>query len=354
MTTNRRLPGGPELRTLALVLPLALLTACGSAPRRDTPGKPAAAATAPSRPSYYSDDGPPESIPVDLARIPDAQPTDEPYHRGSQKPYTVFGRTYVPIINNDPFRQTGTASWYGRKFHGQKTATGETYDMFAMSAAHPTLPLPSFARVTNLDNQKSVVVRVNDRGPFLHDRIIDLSFAAAQRIGIAGPGSGRVLVERVFAGDTPQMALAPSRPAPAAVTVTPLGASPPPPSPAALPDAPPSPAAAPAPAAPPVALVTVPTPNPPVVQTAPTPVTAEGSGFYIQLGAFGSADNAGQFRDRMRRDMGWMRDPIGVIFASGLHRVRIGPFANREEAEAIATKVRESHGITPLISRSGS
>jgi rare lipoprotein A len=372
----------PALRIFALLMPLALLAACGSAPKREAqPGKPPGAATAPTKPSYYSDDGPPENIPVDLARIPDAVPADEPYHRGSQRPYTVFGRTYVPIINNDPFRQTGIASWYGRKFHGQKTATGETYDMFAMSAAHPTLPLPSYARVTNLDNQKSVVVRLNDRGPFLHERIIDLSYAAAHRIGIAGPGSGRVMIERVFPGQALQVASAPagtSVPAPArppspAVAVTPLPSAPALPAPTPLPDVLPgagstgagatgstsasgtasAPASAPTSSTPAVAGVTVPTPNPPVVQTAPTPITAEGQGFYIQLGAFGSAENANQFRDRMRRDMNWMRDPIGVTFASGLHRVRIGPFTNREEAEAIATKVRETHGITPLISKPG-
>ncbi len=390
----------PALRSFALAVPLALLAACGSAPKRETPtAKPPGTVTAPTKPSYYSDDGPPENIPVDLARIPDAVPTDEPFHRGSQRPYTVFGRTYVPIINNDPFRQTGIASWYGRKFHGQKTATGESYDMFAMSAAHPTLPLPSYARVTNLDNQKSVVVRVNDRGPFLHERIIDLSYAAAQRIGIAGPGSGRVMIERVFPGQVLQVASAPgsmpasapgsTRPAGTAATsavqVTPLPPVVSVPAPTTLPDSLPSgqpgafasspdgqpttrPAnsastpAAPAtstttaPAAnnpPAVAVVTAPTPTPPVVQTAPTPITAEGQGFYIQLGAFGSAENANQFRDRMRRDMSWMRDPIGVTFASGLHRVRIGPFANREEAEAIAGKVRETHGITPLISKPG-
>lgn len=315
-------------RLFAVALPL-LLAACGSAPKKD----PAASkpATTTKSPSYYSDDGPPESIPVDLANIRDAVPVDEPFHRGASRPYTVFGRTYVPVINNDPFRQTGMASWYGRKFHGQKTAIGEPYDMFAMSAAHPTLPLPSYARVTNLDNQKSVVVRVNDRGPFLHERIIDLSYAAAHRIGIAGPGSGRVLVERVFAGQGGmQVAAAPP------VVVTPLPA---PTSPVGTPDQPA------------VAVVTVPTPTPPVVQTAPTPISTDPQGIFIQLGAFGSAENAGQFRDRMQRDMNWMREPITVHFASGLYRVRIGPLANREEAEAIAQKVRETHGLTPLLSK---
>lgn len=330
------------LRLAGVALLLALLAACGSAPKKEpAPSKP----TTTKSPSYYSDDGPPESVPINLAEIPDAVPVDEPFHRGASRPYTVFGRTYVPVINNDPFRQTGMASWYGRKFHGQKTAIGEAYDMFAMTAAHPTLPLPSYARVTNLDNRKSVLVRVNDRGPFLHERIIDLSYAAAHRIGIAGPGSGRVQVERVFPGQSGmQVATAPApiRTAPGTpalappVVATPL---PTPPSPTGVPEQPP------------VAIVTVPTPAPPVVQTAPAPVTAESQGFFIQLGAFGSAENASQFRDRMQRDMSWMREPITVAFASGLHRVRIGPLANREEADAIAQKVRDTHGFTALISK---
>lgn len=329
------------MRIVAALLPL-WLAACGSAPKREpapTSGKPA---TPSKSPSYYSDDGPPESIPVDLGKIPDATPIDEPFHRGASRPYTVFGRTYVPQINNDPFRQTGVASWYGRKFHGQRTAIGEPYDMFAMSAAHPTLPLPSYARVTNLDNQKSVVVRVNDRGPFLHERIIDLSFAAAHRIGIAGPGSGRVLVERVFPGQAAlQVASAPASP------------TQPPPAPAIATPLPPMAVPVGAPDQPAVAVVTVPppTPTPPIVQTTPTPITSDAQGVFIQLGAFGSAENAGQFRERMQRDMNWMREPITVNFANGLHRVRIGPLANREEAEAIAQKVRETHGLTTVISK---
>lgn len=289
------------LRIFAMTFVL-LLAACGSAPKKaPTPSQPST-----TKPSYYSDDGPPENIPVNLAEIPDAVPKDEPFHRGASRPYTVFGRTYVPQVNNDPFKQTGVASWYGRKFHGQKTAIGESYDMFSMSAAHPTLPLPSYARVTNIASGKSVVVRVNDRGPFLHDRIIDLSYAAAHRIGIAGPGSGRVSVERIFAGDAPVQV----------ATVSPVV-----------------------------------TPTPPIVQTPPTPITSEPQGVYIQLGAFGSAENAAGFRERMQRDLNWMREPIAVAFKDGLHRVRIGPLSNRDEAEAIAAKVRETHDLTPVLTR---
>ncbi|MDX2219009.1 MAG: septal ring lytic transglycosylase RlpA family protein [Burkholderiales bacterium] len=348
-----------SVRVCIAALPL-VLAACGSAPKKETASPAGKPATASKSPSYYSDDGPPETIPVDLAKIPDATPADEPFHRGASRPYTVFGRTYVPQINNDPFRQTGIASWYGRKFHGQRTAIGEAYDMFAMTAAHPTLPLPSYARVTNLDNRKSVVVRVNDRGPFLHERIIDLSYAAAHRIGIAGPGSGRVLVERVFPGQGVQVAAANVNPSPAGTATGQPGVAAPSastvatplPSPA-VPIGVPVSASVGVPEQPPVAVVTVPpsTPNPPVVQTAPTPITAEAQGVFIQLGAFGSAENAAQFRERMQRDLNWMREPISVAFANGLHRVRIGPLANREEAEAIAEKMRETHGLTTVISK---
>ena len=150
----------------------------------------AACGTAPKSGKYYSDDGPPESVPDNLAHIPDATPRDEPFHRFANRPYTVFGQTYVPVVNRQPTRERGLASWYGRKFHGQKTASGETYDMFAMTAAHKTLPIPSYARVTNVKNGLSVVVRVNDRGPFLRRRVIDLSRAAAEALGLVESGRG--------------------------------------------------------------------------------------------------------------------------------------------------------------------
>ncbi len=120
----------------------------------------------------------------------------------------MFGREYVPATSLRPYKERGIASWYGRKFHGEKTSTGETYDMYAMTAAHPTLPLPSYARVTNVATGKSVIVRVNDRGPFLHDRVIDLSFAAANRIGIAQKGSGEVEVEAIIPVETAAMSAA--------------------------------------------------------------------------------------------------------------------------------------------------
>ncbi len=158
----------------------------------------AACSTTPSKKSvYYQDDGPPDRVPADVAAIPDAVPRVEPPHRGSSKPYTALGRTYTPLSGDVPFTQRGMASWYGRQFHGNRTANGELYDMLGMTAAHPILPLPSYVRVTNVRNGRSVIVRVNDRGPFKHDRVIDLSYAAAAKLGIAAAGTGEVEIERI-------------------------------------------------------------------------------------------------------------------------------------------------------------
>ena len=147
---------------------------------------------------YYKDDGPGESPPPNLAEIADAEPKAEPLHRYANRPYKVFGNDYVPMAQVQPFRQRGVASWYGRRFHGQSTASGERYDMYAMTAAHPTLPIPSYVRVTNLRNGRSVVVRVNDRGPFHSSRIIDLSYAAAFKLGYVQAGSAQVEIESVL------------------------------------------------------------------------------------------------------------------------------------------------------------
>jgi peptidoglycan lytic transglycosylase len=170
------------MKYLALVLVL-LVTACGSSPQRGG--------------GYYKDDGPGANPPANLASIPDAVPRSEPLHKYANRPYEVLGKKYVPLASVRPFTQRGVASWYGKKFHGQKTSSGETYDMYKMTAAHPTLPIPSYARVTNLSNGRSVVVRINDRGPFHNSRIIDLSYAAAYRLGYIGVGSTQVQIDAV-------------------------------------------------------------------------------------------------------------------------------------------------------------
>jgi rare lipoprotein A len=278
------------LRIAAALLVLALAAAgCGTTAKRHP---------------YYADDGPPESIPEELDKVPEAVPRDEAFSRSANRPYTVFGQTYAPVVDREPFRQKGVASWYGRKFQGQKTASGEPYDMFRMTAAHKTLPIPSYAKVTNLANGKSVVVRINDRGPFHSNRIIDLSYAAAARIGIAAKGSGMVEVERVF--EPPRQEAAASR-----------------------------------------AAASQPAPTASMIET---PLVAqEAGGLWIQLGAFSSAEAAEGFREKAARDLPWILEPLQVVQRDGLSRVRLGPYGNRDEAEAIAAKIRASLGDASAI-----
>ena len=159
------------------------LAACGSTPQKG---------------GYYKDDGPHERPPANLERIADATPRAEPLHKWANRPYEALGKKYVPMTRVEPFRQRGVASWYGKRYHGQKTSSGETYDMYQMSAAHPTLPIPSYARVTNVANGKSVVVRINDRGPFHAQRVIDLSYVAAYKLGYIQGGQATVEVESVI------------------------------------------------------------------------------------------------------------------------------------------------------------
>lgn len=142
-------------------------------------------------------DGAPESPPPGLAQRPDAEPRIEALRVGGpNKPYEVLGRRYEPMTQDLPLKQTGGASWYGRKFHGRPTASGEPYDMYAMTAAHKTMPIPSYARVRNPANGREVVVRINDRGPFADGRVIDLSYTAALKLGVLG-GVAPVEVRRI-------------------------------------------------------------------------------------------------------------------------------------------------------------
>ncbi len=149
------------------------------------------------RGSYYQNDGPPDQVPNDIASTPDATPRVELFLARVNRPYVALGRSYTPLTTDVAFHQRGVASWYGKQFHGNRTASGEIYDMFAMTAAHPTLPIPSYVRVTHSRTQASVIVRVNDRGPFKFDRIIDLSYAAAAKLGFAASGTVAVEVERL-------------------------------------------------------------------------------------------------------------------------------------------------------------
>lgn len=149
---------------------------------------------------FYKDDGPGDRPLAELEAIPDAVPKREPLHRWANRPYEIDGSLHIPMRQWSAYRVRGTASWYGRRYHGRNTSNGEIYDMYAMSAAHRVLPLPSFARVTHLASGRSVVVRVNDRGPFIGEREIDLSYAAAQRLGIIRQGAAEVEIELLLPG----------------------------------------------------------------------------------------------------------------------------------------------------------
>lgn len=185
-----------------VILALLFLGGCTTVPEpAETPSAPPPPQTRGG--AYYKDDGPHDKPPANLDQIADAVPKAEPLHRFANRPYTVFGTGYVPLSSVQPFRQRGIASWYGKRFHGQKTSSGEVYDMYGMTAAHPTLPIPSYVRVTRVSNGKSVVVRINDRGPFHANRIIDLSYAAAHRLGFVQAGSAEVDVESIVPGAGP-------------------------------------------------------------------------------------------------------------------------------------------------------
>lgn len=151
--------------------------------------------------AYYQDDGPSLRPLPHLELVPDAVFKDEPYAKIGNRPYVVFGQKYTPLQLDAPYSEQGVASWYGVKFHGRRTSSGEKYDMFKMTAAHPTLPIPSYVRVTSLENGRQVVVRINDRGPFLSGRLIDVSYTAALKLGLLKSGRQRVRLDRILAAD---------------------------------------------------------------------------------------------------------------------------------------------------------
>jgi len=190
--------------TVAVAATVALVAGCAAPPPLSAPSPPSPSKTTTvtgTGGGYYGGDRPPTHWPVDPDTVADAVPRVEPLSATGNRPYIALGKRYQPLPTAAGYVARGDASWYGSKFHGRRTSSGEKYDMFAMTAAHPVLPLPTFVRVTNLDNGRAVVVRVNDRGPFLHGRIIDLSYIAAHKLGIAARGTGRVEVRALMPAD---------------------------------------------------------------------------------------------------------------------------------------------------------
>ncbi|MFW5450382.1 MAG: septal ring lytic transglycosylase RlpA family protein [Methylophagaceae bacterium] len=231
-----------------------------------------------------------DSAPVrkpDVANIPDAIPQDEPRSKyGNPAHYEVFGKRYYTLNTSRGYHEKGIASWYGTKFHGRRTSSGETYDMYAMTAAHKTLPLPSYVEVTNLNNGRKVIVKVNDRGPFHGNRLIDLSYSAATKLGIIGKGTGLVEVRAITAGEAPVST---------AKTTS----------------------------------ATYPSPAGPV-------------GLYLQVGAFSTSASAEQLKLKLQQQIGDavlivpFKKPQGVLY-----RVRVGPLANVEYGDTLASQLVE-------------
>ncbi len=317
------------MKQLAPLLVL-LLTACGGIlprpveDRRETPAAvppaPTISKPAPAKPSwtlkkgggFYKDDGPGDNPPPDLDAIPDAVPKAEPLHRFANNPYTVLGQTYVPAREIKPYKKQGIGSWYGRKFHGQKTSSGESYDMYGMTAAHPTLPIPSFVRVTNPANGKTVIVRVNDRGPFHSARVIDLSYTAAWKLGYIGNGSTLVEVESILPGEQ-VAAVSPAPTSSREDAIDKLLAAPESQAPQALAQ------------------------------------MKDARGHFLQLGAFGNRENADSFLSHLARELGnELGDKLAIQSSGPLHRVQLGPFADAAEARRVGDTLRESFGMKPV------
>lgn len=274
----------PALRWLWLAFVSLVLVACStvktaSATRQSSelPTKKTVARNG----AYFQKDGPADYIPANLNLVPDAVPQDEPLIKSANLPYTALGMNYRPDTTEKPYKATGRASWYGKQFNGRKTSSGERYDMFAMTAAHPTLPIPSYVRVTNLSNGKSVIVRINDRGPFHRSRLMDLSYAAAFKLGFVKQGSTQVSIERVW-----------------------------------------------------------PTAGGEDVATAPQPnLTVGGANnpTYLQLGAFSKLAGAEALLKRMLDRLDDNFDSkLGIINQEGIYKVRLGPFRSEKDAKLAA------------------
>jgi rare lipoprotein A len=258
-----------ELRTAARIVPLATLVLASGC----------------SLIKIEQRDRGPAAGSVDVSGVGDAVPRDEPKSKyGNPESYEVFGKRYHVMKDARGYRERGIASWYGEKFHGRRTSNGETYDMYAMTAAHKTLPLPTYVEVTNLKNGRRVVLRVNDRGPFHDNRIIDLSYTAASRLDILAAGTGLVEVRAIDPKER-------GRPA-APVT---------------------------------------------------TPAAASGSGgFYIQIGAFSQRINAQKLLDRLG-SVGGMLAHVSEALVDGrtLYRVRVGPLQDVEAADRIVSSLEQ-------------
>ncbi len=251
---------------------------------------------------YYPGDGPHANPPSNLDDIPNAVPKNEPLYKYSTKPYVALGKKYTPLESGQNYKKQGIASWYGKLFHGNKTAIGETYDMYSMTAAHTILPLPSYVKVTNVENGRSVIVRVNDRGPFKHDREIDLSYAAAYKLRLIEKGSGLVEVETIDPNQLSNTQPNTQAPTPAMQAQSPS-----------------------------------------------TNTNAAIPQHYIQAGAFGDETNATALQKRIQALDIEQSSRINPVYNNGLYRLMVGPYQTRQEAEQTANNIRNNLNISTII-----
>ncbi len=262
---------------------------------------------------YLAGDGPGANPPANIDEIPDAVPKNEPLHRYANRPYVALAKNYTPLSAPGNFKQRGIASWYGKKFHDNRTSSGEKYDMYAMTAAHPILPIPSYARVTNVATNKSVIVRINDRGPFMHNRAIDLSYTAAHKLGLSNNGSSTVEIESIVADNylpnTYAIAKAES------VQSAPLNK---------------------------VDEMTA-------TRQTPSRVSSSGNAF-LQLGAFSTLAAAEKFQSEMRSKLGNIGKQLVLFTQNDKIRVHVGPYANQVEARNSRESFREKLGFMPVVS----
>jgi rare lipoprotein A len=329
------------LKKYILLLCIVALAACSS-PMLKTPAKapPETQVKIPANQSekpiskngggYYLDDGPGDHVSIDVDSIPHAVvKTEVPLSRAN-KPYMALGQQYVPMTSYAPYKKQGVASWYGKRYHGKKTSTGEVYDMYAMSAAHTTLPLPSYVKVTNPANGKFVIVRVNDRGPFKHDRLIDLSYAAAYQLRLVAQGSGLVEVEAIDASaeasnraTNNQATLSSVNPVPIEKTTEPTQQT---------------------------QTFAMESATAPVVASKAVVASDVGS-YFVQVGAFKSEKNAQLLQKRIEGLSLIESIGIGSVYNNDLYRVRLGPYSSRKDADASAAAIRKQLNISTIVSQ---
>lgn len=321
---------GHGLALACLVLTL-LVSGCASGPKppASSPG------TSPQR------DGPPLSVPPNLADLPDVVPQIEPIREGGpNKPYVVLGQSYEPLRGDVEWSEKGGASWYGNKFHGRRTASGELYSMYGLTAAHKTLPIPSYVRVRNVRNGKEVIVRVNDRGPFVSGRVIDLSYAAAIKLDIAAAGVGQVEIARLTFDEIRSGAwqrgtvldpepthqatrpLQPERPMLASpegtlpVDATLLGGS---------------------------------SMNASGQATTARAHTPAARGFWVQLAALSRRDGVDKLQQRIADQLSGLLPLLAVFHESPHYKLQAGPYASKQEAQQAARQVREALQLQPMV-----